>query len=82
MLTGSACLTGFWPGLAASHLLKGMVKAKSCCLVVEGVDHLDVEFGVFEGGVVEALDVVEEVAGEGGVGLDAVPGSRIRCRLQ
>src|ERR1035437_5926486 len=38
---------------------------------VEGVDHFDVEFGVFERGVVEILDVVEEVAGKGGVGLDA-----------
>src|SRR5664280_194579 len=39
-------------------------------LVSDGVDHLDVERGVGESGVVEALDVVEEVAGEGGVGVD------------
>lgn len=37
---------------------------------VEGVDHLDVEFRVDEGWVVKVLDVVEEVAGEGGVGVD------------
>ena len=34
------------------------------------MDHLDVEFGAFESGVVEAADVVEEVAGEGTVGVD------------
>ena len=39
-------------------------------LVVEGVDHLDVDFGAFEGWVVELFDVVEEVSGEGGVGVD------------
>ncbi len=38
--------------------------------VVQGVDHLDVELGVFEGWVVEFFDVVEEVAGEGAVGVD------------
>ncbi len=37
---------------------------------VEGMDHFDVEFGVFEGRVVEGFDVVEEVSGEGAVGLD------------
>jgi len=37
---------------------------------IEGVDHLDVELGVFEGGVVEAADVVEEVSGEGGMRVD------------
>ncbi len=47
------------------------MKAKSCFLLPSsGVDHLDVELGAFEGWVVEAADVVEEVAGEGGVGVD------------
>ena len=32
--------------------------------------HFNVELGVLEGGVVEGADVVEEVAGEGGVGVD------------
>ena len=40
---------------AASHLSKGMVKAKSSLFVVGGVDHLDVELGAFEGWVVEVL---------------------------
>ena len=34
------------------------------------MDHLEVELRAFEGGVVEFADVVEEVAGEGGVGVD------------
>jgi len=34
------------------------------------VDHLDVEFGVFEGWVVEGVEVVEEVASGGAVGVD------------
>lgn len=38
---------------------------------VGGVDHLDVDLGSFEGVVcVDGFDVVEEVAGEGGVGVD------------
>ena len=38
---------------------------------VGGVDHLDVDLGAFEGRVfVDGFDVVEEVAGEGGVGVD------------
>jgi hypothetical protein len=32
------------------------------------VDHFNVELGVGESGIVEAFDVVEEIAGEGGVG--------------
>ena len=47
-----------------------MVKGKSCLLAVEGVDHLDVDLRAFEGRVVEAADVVEEVAAEGAVGVD------------
>ena len=35
-----------------------------------GVDHLDVELGAFEGVVVELANVVEEIAGEGAVGVD------------
>jgi hypothetical protein len=34
------------------------------------VDHFDVEFCAFEGWIVEAADVVEEVSGEGAVGVD------------
>ena len=47
-----------------------MVKEERLVLLVGGVDHFDVDLGVLEGGFVEILDVVEEVAGEGGVGLD------------
>ena len=42
-------------------------------LFVYGVDHLDVDLRAFEGGdvgLVKAFYVVEEVAGEGGVGVD------------
>ena len=39
-------------------------------LAVEGVDHLEVELCMAEGWVVEFADVVEEVPGEGGVGID------------
>lgn len=34
------------------------------------MDHLDVDFGALEGRIVQVLDVVEEIAGEGGVGSD------------
>ncbi len=34
------------------------------------MDHLDVEFGAFDGWVVEAADIVEEVAGEGAMRVD------------
>jgi len=51
-------------------LVEGDGEGKEILLGVERVDHLDVEFGVFEGGIVEAADVVEEIAGEGGMGVD------------
>ncbi len=50
--------------------VEGDGEGEELVFAVEGVDHLDVELGVAEGGLVEALDVVEEVAGEGGVGVD------------
>ena len=38
------------------------------------MDHFDVELGAFEGLAVELTDVVEEVAGEGAVGVDGSAG--------
>ena len=38
--------------------------------VVQGVDHFDVELGAFEGGLVQVLDVVEEVSGKRCVGVN------------
>jgi len=54
--------------LAASHLSEGMVKER-VPVCRRGVDHLIVE-RAWARAVVEALDVVEEVASEGGMGVD------------
>ena len=47
-----------------------MEKEKRFCLASRVWHHFDVELGILEGGVVEGADVVEEVAGERGVGVD------------
>jgi hypothetical protein len=39
-------------------------------LAVEGVDHLDVQLCMFQRWIVEVLDVIKEVAGQRGVGVD------------
>ena len=65
-----AFLVGGGVGVGGEPLVEGDGEGEEFLLAVEGVDHFDVELGVGEGGVVEVLDVVEEVAGEGGVGRD------------
>jgi hypothetical protein len=50
--------------------VEGDGEGEEFLLAVEGADHFDVELGVFERGIVEAADVVEEIAGQGGVGVD------------
>ena len=67
-ITGSWLPDGF--GLGGEPFVEGDGEGEEFVLVVEGVDHFDVEFCAFEGWVVELLDVVEEVAGEGAVGVD------------
>ena len=57
-------------GLSFEPLIERDGEGEELLLAVEGVDHLGVELGVFEGGVVELANVVEEVSGEGGVGVD------------
>ena len=69
-----AGVVGGGVGVGGEPLVEGDGEGEEFLLAVEGVDHLDVELGVLEGGVVEVLDVVEEVAGERGVGADGVPG--------
>jgi hypothetical protein len=63
-LVRGGCGVGFEPGV------EGEGEGEELLFAVERVDLFDVEFGAFEGGVVEAADVVKEVAGEGGVGVD------------
>jgi hypothetical protein len=63
-------VVGGGAGVGGKPFVEGDGEGEELVPAVEGVDHLDVEFGVGEGGVVEVLDVVEEVAGEGGVGVD------------
>lgn len=50
--------------------VEGDGEGEEVLLAVEGVDHLYVEFGALQGRVGEFFDIVEEVAGEGGVGVD------------
>jgi|SRR6185312_17321833 len=57
-------------GLGGEPFVEGDVEGEELLFAVEGVDHLDVELGVFEGGVVELANVVEEIAGESAVGVD------------
>ena len=64
-------MVGGGVGVGGEPFVEGNGEGEEFLGAVEGVDHLDVEFGVLEGGLVEVLDVVEEVAGEGGVGVDA-----------
>ena len=66
-----AGVVGGGVGVGGEPFVEGDGEGEEFVRAVEGVDHFDVEFGVFERGVVEILDVVEEVAGKGGVGLDA-----------
>ena len=63
-------MVGGGVGVGGEPLVEGDGEGEELLFAVEGVDHLDVERGVEEGGIVEALDVVEEVAGERGVGVD------------
>lgn len=67
-VVGGGVWVGGEPAVEGDGEGEEFVRAGWVLLVSEGVDHLDVERGVGESGVVEALDVVEEVAGEGGVG--------------
>ena len=57
-------------GLGIEPFVEGDSEGEELLFGVDGVDHFDVELGVAEGGVVELADVVEEVSGEGGVGVD------------
>ena len=57
--------------VGSQPFVEGDSKGEEFLAAVEGVDHLDVEFGMLEGGFVEVLNVVKKIAGEGGVGLDA-----------
>src|ERR1035437_8902464 len=66
-----AGVVGGGVGVGGEPFVEGDGEGEEFVGAVEGADHFDVEFGVFEGGVVEVLDVVEEVAGERGVRLDA-----------
>ncbi len=61
---------GFLAGVCFKPFVEGDGEGEELLLVVGGVDHFEVELGAFEGWVVEVADVVEEVAGEGGVGFD------------
>jgi hypothetical protein len=56
--------------IGGQPLIEGDGEGEEFFFAVEGVDHFYVEFGVAEGGVAEVLDVVEEIAAEGGVGVD------------
>jgi hypothetical protein len=51
-------------------LVEGDGEGEEILLAVEGVDHLDVELGVPESGIVEAAGVVEEIACESAVRVD------------
>ncbi len=56
--------------MGVEPFVEGDGEGKELLFAVECVDHFEVELGVPEGGVVELADVVEEVAGETGVGVD------------
>ena len=70
VLTGSALFGGFLGGFGGQPFVEGDGEGEESCFVVGGVDHLDVDLGAFEGVARRGFDVVEEVAGEGGVGVD------------
>jgi hypothetical protein len=57
-------------GLGGQPFVEGDGEGEEFFFPVEGVDHLDVDFGVPQGGLLEGFDVVEEVSGEGAVGVD------------
>jgi len=57
-------------GVGGEPFVEGDGEGEKFLLAVQGVDHLHVEFGVFERGVVEIFDVVEKVAGQRRVGID------------
>lgn len=65
---------GLRAGLGGEPFVEGNAEGEELFLCAifsgHGVDHLDVELGVFERFAVELADVVEEVAGEGAVGID------------
>ena len=63
-------MVGEGGGVGGKPFVEGDGEGEQLVAGVEGMDHLDVELGVGEGRVVEVSDVVEEIPGEGGVGVD------------
>lgn len=57
-------------GVGGEPFVERDVEVEELLRAVDGMDHLDVELSTFECGIVEVLDVVEEISGEGGVWFD------------
>ena len=66
-----AAAVGGGVGVRGEPLVEGDGEGEEFLLAVDGVDHFDVELSVREGWLVEILDVVEKIAGEGGMRLNA-----------
>lgn len=50
--------------------VKGYVESEELLFGVERVNHLNVELGVAEGGIVKLADIIEKIPGDGGVRID------------
>lgn len=59
-----------WSSTCRMPLVKGNREGEELFFTIQGVDHFDVNFGVFEWRIIEPLDVVEEIACNRGVRVD------------
>lgn len=66
-----AAAVGGGVGVRGEPLVEGDREGEELLLAVDGVDHFDVELSVGKNWLVKVLDVIEKIAGKGGMGLNA-----------
>src|SRR5260370_42616790 len=71
LVRGLLCGLGYGGRIRGEPLIVGDGEGEELLLAVAGMDHVDVELGAFERGVVETANVVAGLYADGSVGVDA-----------